>query len=109
MPIESGVDDPDQMFYENYYSGAARNYAGYSDPETDKLIDQQSMDGGPEEAQRNRLADRAQAGGSLFPAGHLFTRRRRLLRSPGSRAITPMTNSIYNGWRMEDVWLDKKS
>ena len=26
-----------------YYSGAARNYAGYSDPETDKLIDQQSM------------------------------------------------------------------
>ena len=43
VPIESGVDDPDQMFYENYYSGAARNYAGYSDPETDKLIDQQSM------------------------------------------------------------------
>ena len=22
VPIESGVDDPDQKFYENYYSGA---------------------------------------------------------------------------------------
>ena len=47
VPIESGVDDPDQMFYENYYSGAARNYAGYSDPETDKLIDRQSMTADP--------------------------------------------------------------
>jgi len=25
VPIESGVDDPDQMFYENFYTGAARN------------------------------------------------------------------------------------
>ena len=47
VPIESGVDDPDQMFYENYYTGAARNYAGYSDPEIDKLIDQQSMTADP--------------------------------------------------------------
>ena len=47
VPIESGVDDPDQMFYENYYSGAARNYAGYSDPEIDKLIDRQSMTADP--------------------------------------------------------------
>jgi hypothetical protein len=22
-------------------------------------------------------------------------------------SVSLMTNSIYNGWRMEDVWLDK--
>jgi hypothetical protein len=23
------------------------------------------------------------------------------------KGYTPMVNSVYNGWRMEDVWLDK--
>jgi hypothetical protein len=23
------------------------------------------------------------------------------------KGLTIMNNSIYNGWRMEDVWLDK--
>src|SRR5260370_5176361 len=48
VPIESGVDDPDQMFYESFYTGAARNYARYSDPQFDKLVDQQSMTADPE-------------------------------------------------------------
>ena len=48
VPIESGVDDPDQMFYENYVSGAERNYAGYCNPEFDKLVDRQSMETDPE-------------------------------------------------------------
>src|SRR5262249_57484970 len=47
VPMESGVDDPDQMFYENFYSNAARNYAGYNDPEFDKLVDRQSMEADP--------------------------------------------------------------
>ena len=41
---ETGLDDPDQMFYENYYCGSDRNYTGYCDPETDKLIDAQSIE-----------------------------------------------------------------
>jgi ABC-type transport system substrate-binding protein len=47
VPMESGVDDPDQMFYENFYTGAQRNYAGYSDPEFDRLVDRQSMESDP--------------------------------------------------------------
>src|SRR5271157_3525883 len=39
---ESGVDDPDQQFYENFVCGAVRNYTGYCNPEVDKLIDQRS-------------------------------------------------------------------
>ena len=26
---------------------------------------------------------------------------------PYVKGLTIMVNSIYNGWRMEDVWLDK--
>ena len=48
VPIEAGVDDPDMMFYENFYSGALRNYSGISDPELDKMIDRQSMEANPE-------------------------------------------------------------
>ena len=26
---------------------------------------------------------------------------------PAVRGMTVMVNSIYNGWRMEDIWLDR--
>jgi peptide/nickel transport system substrate-binding protein len=26
---------------------------------------------------------------------------------PHVKGLTVMVNSIYNGWRMEDVWMDK--
>ena len=41
---ETGLDDPDQMFYENYLCGSERNYTGYCSPEVDKLINQQSVE-----------------------------------------------------------------
>ena len=106
MPIESGVDDPDQMFYENYYSGAARNYAGYCDPEFDKLVDQQSMEPNPEKRKQivwqaeRKLAEAAFRPVIYYPAGASCWQ-------PWVKGWTLMTNSIYNGWRMEDVWLDK--
>ena len=40
----SGVDDPDQQFYENYACGSARNYSGYCNPEVDKMVDEQSIE-----------------------------------------------------------------
>jgi peptide/nickel transport system substrate-binding protein len=45
---ETGLDDPDQMFSENYSCGSERNYTGYCDAEVDKLIDQQSGEADPE-------------------------------------------------------------
>ena len=73
VPIESGVDDPDQMFYENYVCGALRNYAGYCNPELDKLVDQQSMEADPEKRKQlvwqieRMLAEAACAPGALLP------------------------------------------
>ena len=106
VPIESGVDDPDQMFYESFYTGAARNYAGYSDPEFDKLVDQQSMTADPEKRKEivwqaeRKLAEAAFRPVIFYPAGASC-------RQPWLNGWTRMTNSIYNEWRFEDVWLDK--
>jgi peptide/nickel transport system substrate-binding protein len=106
VPIEAGVDDPDQMFYENFYTGAARNYAGYSDPEFDKLVDQQSMTADPE---KRRViawqAERKLAEAALRPV--IFYPSAASCRQPWLKGWTRMTNSIYNEWRFEDVWLDK--
>ena len=106
VPIESGVDDPDQMFYENYVCGALRNYGGYCNHYLDKLVDQQSMEADP--AKRKEIVWRiermlAEAGVRpvlYYPAGASCRR-------PWVKDLNLMTNSIYNGWRMEDVWLDK--
>ncbi len=106
VPMESGVDDPDQMFYENFYTGAQRNYAGYSDPEFDKLVDQQSMQTDPEKRKQivwqaeRKLAQAMFRPVLFYPAGAGCWQ-------PWVKGFTMMTNSIYNGWRMEDVWLDK--
>ena len=106
VPIESGVDDPDQMFYENYVCGALRNYAGYCNPELDKLVNRQSMEANPQSRKdivwrmERILAEAGVRPVLFYPAGGSCWQ-------PSVKDLTLMTNSIYNGWRMEDVWLDK--
>ncbi|MBV9828254.1 MAG: ABC transporter substrate-binding protein [Alphaproteobacteria bacterium] len=106
VPIEAGVDDPDQMFYENFYTGSARNYAGYSDPEFDKLVDRQSVEPDPDKRKQivwdieRKLADAAIRPVLFYPISASCMQ-------PYVKGLTIMTNSIYNGWRFEDVWLDK--
>jgi peptide/nickel transport system substrate-binding protein len=103
---EAGVDDPDQQFYENYVCGAERNYTGYCSPEVDKLIDQQSME--PDQDKRKKLVweiERRLAEDGARPV--IFYPRGGTCRQPWGKGLTIMVNSIYNGWRYEDVWLDK--
>jgi peptide/nickel transport system substrate-binding protein len=106
VPMESGVDDPDQMFYENFYTNAARNYAGYTDPEFDAMVDRQSMEADPVKRKEivwqaeRKLAEAMFRPVLVYPAGAGCWQ-------PWVKGYTQMTNSIYNGWRMEDVWLDK--
>jgi peptide/nickel transport system substrate-binding protein len=103
---ETGVDDPDQQFYENYVCGSDRNYTGYCNPELDKLVDRQSMEANPEkrkalvwEIERKLVEDVAR------PV--IFYPRGATCRKPELKGLTIMVNSIYNGWRMEDAWLDR--
>ncbi len=103
---ENGLDDPDQQFYENYVCGADRNYTGYCNPEVDKLIDQQSIESDPEK--RRRLVwqiEKKLAEDGARPV--LFFPRSGTCWYPHVKGFTVMVNSNYNGWRMEDVWLDK--
>jgi len=103
---ESGVDDPDQQFYENFVCGAVRNYTGYCNPETDKLIDQQSAEADPAKRKKlvweieRRLAEDGARPIIFYPRGGTCTQ-------PYVKGLVTMVNSIYNGYRMEDVWLDK--
>ena len=103
---ETGRDDPDQMFYENYLCGSERNYTGYCNAEVDKLINQQSIETDFEK--RRRLVWQieehlAEDGGRPI----IFHPRSVTCSYPQVKGITVGVNSPYNQWRMEDAWLDR--
>ena len=102
----SGVDDPDQQFYENYACGSARNYSGYCNPELDKKFNEQSAMS--DQDKRKRLVweiDRKLQEDAARPI--IFHDIFATCWQPEVKGLTMMVNSIYNGWRMEDVWLDR--
>jgi peptide/nickel transport system substrate-binding protein len=102
----STVDDPDQMLYENYACGAEGNYNGYCNPEVDKLIDRQSMEPDPEK-RRQLVWDIERRLAEDYARPIIHYNRGGICWRPYVKGLTVMVNSIYNGWRMEDIWLDK--
>jgi peptide/nickel transport system substrate-binding protein len=103
---ENGLDDPDQQFYENFSCGAERNYTGYCSAEVDKLIDQQSSE--PDSAKRKQIVweiERKLAEDAARPA--IFYPMSAACWQPYFKGHTMMVNGNYNGWRLEDAWLDK--
>ena len=103
---ESAVDDPDQQFYENYTCAAERNYTGYCSAEVDKLVDQQSAE--PNQEKRKRLVweiEKRLAEDGARPV--IFYPRQATCRHPQVKGMTMVVNSIYNGFRFEDLWLDR--
>jgi peptide/nickel transport system substrate-binding protein len=102
----AGVDDPDAQFYENYACGSDRNYTSYCNRELDKLFDQQSEE--PNQEKRRHLVwdiDKKLQEDGARPI--LFHNRFATCWHPQLKGLTIMVNSLFNGWRMEDVWLDK--
>ncbi len=102
----STVDDPDQMLYENYACGAEGNYNGYCNPAIDKLINEQSRE--EDQAKRKQLVwaiERKLAEDDARPI--IQYNRGAVCWQPYVKGLTVMVDSIYNGWRMEDIWLDK--
>jgi peptide/nickel transport system substrate-binding protein len=104
--IPGGVDDPDQQLYENYACGSERNYSGYCSGEIEKLFDRQSMEANQEK--RRKLVweiDKQLQEDGARPI--IWYDRNATCWQPHVKGLTTMVNSIYNGWRFEDVWLDK--
>ena len=101
----SGVD-PDLSLNLAYRCGGDLNYNGYCSLEVDKLIDQQSIEADTQK--RKKLVweiERKLAEDGARPI--IFYDRRATCWQPHVKGWTIMVNSIFNGWRMEDVWLDK--
>jgi len=101
-----GGPDPDQNLYLNYGCGGELNYNGYCNPGVDKLIDRQSVEADQE--RRKQLVweiERKLAEDGARPI--FFYDRRATCWQPRVKGLTIMVNSISNGARMEDVWLDK--
>ncbi len=102
----AAVDDPDQNFYENYACGSERNYTQYCNKDLEKLFDQQSME--PDRKKRRELAweiDKKLQEDVARPI--IYFSRTATCWRPEVKGVTIMVNSSYNGFRFEDVWLDK--
>ena len=96
----------DVNFYENYYSTSDRNYSRYKNPEVDKLIDQQSAEADKDKRKKlvweieKKLADDAARPILNYNVANTCW-------TPQLKGLLLQVNSIYNGWRFEDVWLDR--
>jgi peptide/nickel transport system substrate-binding protein len=102
----NGIDDPDQSFYENYSCGSERNYTHYCNKDLEKLFDQQSAE--TDIAKRKKLVweiDKKIQEDVARPI--LFHARTGTCWKPYVKNMTIMNNSAYNGYRYEDLWLDK--
>jgi peptide/nickel transport system substrate-binding protein len=104
--IGSGLDDPDQNFYENYICDSKRNYTRHCNREVDSLIDGQSMERDLQKRHETVWEiDRRLQEDVARPI--LFYMRKATCWSPEVNGLKLQVNSIYNGWRMEEVWLDR--
>ncbi|MBI4083506.1 MAG: ABC transporter substrate-binding protein [Candidatus Lambdaproteobacteria bacterium] len=100
-----GVDDPDAVLYENYACNSQRNYSDYCNPELEKQFDAQSVE--TDKAKRQQLVreidmtlQREVARPYLAYRTFYYAHRAYV------KNWLPHT-SIFNGWRMQEVWLDK--
>ncbi len=106
LNLQTSGPDPDPILKLFYGCGSSLNWSGYCNPEIDQLIEQQSREGNAErrkpllwEIERRLAADDARPI-IFYPKGGSC-------RQPYVKGQTLMVNSVFNGWRMEDVWLDK--
>lgn len=102
----SGVDDPDAHFYENYACGSQRNYTGYCSDEISKLMEMQSTEA--DKAKRLAIVweiDRKLQEDGARPM--LYHYKGATCTQAHVKGFVMHANSVYNGWRLEDVWLDK--
>ena len=102
----SAVDDPDVTFFEGYACGSLRNLNNYCNPEMTRLFEAQSRELDVEkrlkmvwEIDRKLQEDIARPIILNGMAAGCW--------QPHVKGVVIQSNSIYNGWRFEDVWLDK--
>jgi peptide/nickel transport system substrate-binding protein len=106
LNLQGSGPDPDPILDLNYGCGASLNWDGYCNPEVDRLIEQQSIEA--DQDRRKQLVwaiERKLAEDAVRPI--IFYSRGGTCWQPYVKGVTIMVNSIFNGNRREDVWLDK--
>ena len=102
----SAVDDPDVTLFEGYACGSLRNYNGYCNPKMTERFQAQSQETDPKK--RHQMVweiDRdlqEEVARPIIRNGFAAT-----CAQPVVKNLTIHTNSIYNNWRFEDVWLER--
>jgi len=102
----NGVDDPDQNYFENFSCKSERNYTGYCNPDIEKLMVQQSSMADP--AARKKLVweiDKKLLEDFARPV--VMWNKAAICMQPYVKGYVANVNSVYNGFRYEDIWLDK--
>jgi peptide/nickel transport system substrate-binding protein len=101
-----GVDDPDVQFFETYSCGSERNYTGYCNADLEKLFHKQSMMTDYE--QRRQVVwqiDKALQEDGARPL--IYHSQGGTCWQPAVKGIRLASNTIYNHWRFDEVWLDR--
>ena len=102
----SAVDDPDVTFFEGYACGSLRNYNNYCNPEMTKLFEAQSRE--TDQKKREKMVWEIDAKLQEDIARPIISNGKAAgCWQPYVKGVTIHSNSIYNGWRFEDVWLDR--
>jgi len=100
------VDDPDQQLYESYACESDRNFTGYCNRQLEELFHRQSRE--TDQQQRKQLVwdiDATLQKEEARPV--IFHTLGATCWHPQVKNLTTMVNSMVNGWRLEDVWIDK--
>ena len=102
----NGVDDPDQALYENFSCRSERNYTGYCNPEVERLFDIQSAELDVEKRRELvwEIDARLLADGARPP---IMWNRAATCWQSYVKGYVSHVNSMYNGFRLEDIWLDR--
>lgn len=102
-----GIDDPDVNFYENYKCDSQRNYTKYCNKNIEKLFDEQSKE--TDVNKRKKLVWEIERQLAIDVARPMISHNKdATCWHPHVKGVKLHVNSIYNSWRLEDVWLDKK-
>ncbi|MFI5001738.1 MAG: ABC transporter substrate-binding protein, partial [Reyranellales bacterium] len=102
----SAVDDPDVTFFEGYACGSLRNYNNYCNPKMTELFEAQSRE--VDFKKRQKMVWDIDAKLQEDIARPIISNgRAAACWQPQVKGVTIHVNSIYNGWRFEDVWLDR--